>query len=267
MNKHRHLFNFAVVLLLALGMLLAPIQQIAFAEEDSPSTPEAVDAAMPPPIIEFNGLDREDYDAGGTDPFSTIPDTAGAAGHTHFLQAVNKAISLYRKDGTQIDAADMETFWSFSATGTACDGATDNHKGQPTLIYDHLFGRWVVVDVAYDTTLATTGPYYLCIAVSNSLQAPMAPAFGTYFTDTYWYYYAISTYGNGVNHHLYPDSPKLGLWSDGYYLATDLYEIDSNGQLDDPRGAKVYAFKSFRPYEWRCCLPCGRFLSGRGAWF
>ena len=50
MIKHRHLFNIAVVLLLALSMLLAPLQQIAFAEEDSPNTPEAVDAAMPPPM-------------------------------------------------------------------------------------------------------------------------------------------------------------------------------------------------------------------------
>ena len=112
MNKQKHYINLIVAVLLIFGLLAVPLQQIAFAEEDSPNTQDAVDAAMPPPILEFNGLDRVDFDPGGTDPETVFPDTTGAAGHTHYLQAVNKAIALYTKGGTQIEAVDFNTFWA-----------------------------------------------------------------------------------------------------------------------------------------------------------
>ena len=60
MNKQRQYINLIVAVMLVFGLLAAPLQQIAFAEEDRPNAPDAVDAAMPPPILEFNGLDRED---------------------------------------------------------------------------------------------------------------------------------------------------------------------------------------------------------------
>jgi hypothetical protein len=244
MKMRKHLVNLTIIMLLLLSLIVTPLQQIAFAEESNPNTPEeanepaAPDASMPPPILEFNGLDREDFDAGGTDPETVIPDTTGAAGHTHFMQAVNKAIAIFTKGGTLIDSADFNTFWSPATTGTACDGGNGFHHGQPYLMYDHLAGRWIVTDVAYDPALVADGPYYMCIAVSNSLMAPMTP--GAYFNGTYWYYYAVRVYE--FNEDFYPDSPKMGLWPDGYYLAIDLYEVDQNGLLNSPRGVKVYAF-------------------------
>ncbi|HBX69062.1 MAG TPA: hypothetical protein DEH25_06690, partial [Chloroflexi bacterium] len=231
--KHKSkLAQFSLIALLVLAAFGVLAVTTALAAD---STPQAPAATMPPPIMEFPGIARTDT---VTDTENIIPDTTGAAGHTHYLQAVNKAIALYTKNGTQIDMVEFNAFWTDATTNTACDGANGFHHGQPYLMYDHLAGRWVVVDVAYDPLLVGTGPYYLCIAVSNSLMAPMAPA--TYFNSTYWYYYAVRTYE--FNEDFYPDSPKMGLWPDGYYLATDLWQMDQFGKLVAPRGAKVFAF-------------------------
>lgn len=238
MKNKRKVTQLSAIVFLLFVVFSVLLVTTALAADSTPQSPDAPDATMPPPILEFNGLDREDFDPGGADDETIIPDTTGAAGHTHYMQAVNKAIALYTKGGTLIEAVDVNTFWAGATTNTACDGASGFHHGQPYLMYDHLAGRWVVVDVAYDPALIATGPYYLCMAVSNSLMAPMTP--GPYFNATYWYYYAVDTIE--FNERFYPDSPKMGLWPDGYYLAVDLYDVDQNGLLNSPRGAKVFAF-------------------------
>ncbi len=223
--------------LIAVGILLAALISLASSQTAWASTdaPEAT-PTMPPPIIEFPGIAWVDTSGVLTD--TLIPDTSGAAGHTHYLQAVNTSIALYRKDGTQIDIAEFNQFWNTANTGTICDSAeNDFHHGQPYVMYDHLAGRWVAVDVAYDPALIDDGPYYLCLAVSNDLMAPMTAS--VYFNSTYWYYYAIKTYHD--NQDYYPDMPKLGLWPNGYYMSIDLFDVDNNGTYWSPRGVKVYA--------------------------
>jgi hypothetical protein len=203
---------------------------------------------MPEPTIVFPGLDRTaspgDTDVNPAtgnlnDPrlIGAVPDVTGAAGFTHYLQAVNEAVAIYRKDGTLIDSATFAEFWSTSTTTTPCTVDPDlNHHGQPYVLFDHSSGRWVVADVAYADI--DNGPYYICIAVSKPAPAPLTP--GVYFDSTFWYYYTVSTINQGVPDY-YPDSPKLGLWQDGYYLAVDLIDIENNGFNRTPRGFKVWA--------------------------
>ncbi|MFC1996607.1 TolB family protein [Chloroflexota bacterium] len=242
-NKHTKSVVIAFLLIAIFGVLA--VTTVIAAE----TTPLAVDATptMPPPIIEFPGISRVDALAGtATITQTIIPDTTGAAGHTHYMQAVNTSIAIYRKDGLPpIDMVDFNTFWVDADTGTTCDSDGDVaafHQGQPYVMYDHIAGRWVVVDVAYDPISdIDTGPYYLCIAVSNSLMAPMDPVAtpGDYFNGGYWYYYAIEIFHQQEK--FYPDMPKLGLWPDGYYMSVDLFDVNNNGKAWSPRGVKVYA--------------------------
>ena len=59
MKMRKHLVNLTIIMLLLLSLIVTPLQQIAFAEESNPNTPEeanepaAPDAPMPPPILEF----------------------------------------------------------------------------------------------------------------------------------------------------------------------------------------------------------------------
>ena len=100
----------------------------ALAADPIPQATEAT-PTMPPPIIEFPGINRTQTLGG---PNTIIPDTTGAAGHTHYMQAVNTSIALYMKDGTEVEMVDFNTFWLDALTETDCDGEWGFHQGQPT---------------------------------------------------------------------------------------------------------------------------------------
>lgn len=234
----------SMFLLTAIGF---PGGTAAFASSGDAAEPAAVDA-MPAPTIVFPGLERLDNDPLDTDIFpaaptnlndprvlGAVPDTSGAAGFTHYMQAVNKMIALYRKDGTLVHSSTFANFWANSATDSLCSlDAGIYHHGQPFVMFDHLSGRWVVADVAYENI--DDGPYFVCVAVSNGLAVDPAIQ---YFDAPYWYYYALST--NQGNIEYYPDAPKLGLWPDGYYLSIDTLDVFNNGFNRTPRGVKVWA--------------------------
>jgi len=231
-----------ILLLSSLGLSYPNLAaQAAAAAEKALHSPEALSTA----IIQFPGQGRSDS---GND--ALVPDTAGAAGHLHYLQAVNEKVALYHKDGrypgestvnppsgNPLFAATFETFWATADTGTACDGGAGHHHGQPAVIYDHMAGRFVVTDIAYADI--NTGPYYICIAVSNGVTPPTPTGGSAYFNSNYWYYYALDT-NVGVYRYL-PQKPKIGLWPDGYYLSADLFDVYNSGMNLTPRGLKVWA--------------------------
>jgi hypothetical protein len=250
MKKHTLFMNLLMVCVLVLTTVGMAGSNPAEAQTADDVEPQATDA-MPEPTIVFPGIERPDNPGGDPDVYpvaapdpllndprliGAVPDTTGAAGFTHYLQAANKMVALYRKNGDLIDMQTFDDFWFSANTGTLCDsGGGPTHHGQPTVTFDHLAGRWVVADVAY--TDVDNGPYYICVAVSKPVPAPLTAA--PYFFDAYWYYYAVST--DQGNFHYYPDAPKIGLWPDGYYLAADMLDVESNGFNRTPRGIKVWA--------------------------
>lgn len=87
--KENDFINMLVVLALLLttfGLLQVRIDQVL-------ANPNAPDA-MSDSIVQIHGIPRTIVDAE-----TIVQDTTGAAGHTHYLQAVNKNIALFRKDG------------------------------------------------------------------------------------------------------------------------------------------------------------------------
>jgi hypothetical protein len=242
MKSHK-VINLFVVVLLLLVSAGTPLMRAVSAPLAGTDAPELT--TMPAPIVKFPGLARPLAD---TDPDNIVPETSGAAGISQYMQAVNKTVALFSKDGTfpgqplgtpQFSAT-FEQFWAGANTATACDGGEQtSHHGQPSVIFDHKNSRWVVLDVAYVDV--DNGPYYICVAVSNGTPTPVpaAPADPTYFTPAYWFYYAFDT-AEGIYRYL-PDSPKLGLWQDGYYLAVDLFDVYNGGMNRIPKGAKVWA--------------------------
>jgi Tol biopolymer transport system component len=223
--------------LLIIVALFAGLSGFQPAEAPALAAIEAT-ATMPPPYLEFAGIERYIYDPGEND----VPNTTGAAGHTHFLQAVNEFIALFRKDGTQVFFNTFEGFWTGALPTdplNPCNGGPGFHHSMPYVMYDHLARRWVVADVAYADM--DNGPYEICVAVSKPVPVPasLGPGDPTYFTPTYWYYYAIPT--SASQPHFKPENIKLGLWPDGYYMAADLVDIWNSGLNRTPKGAKVWA--------------------------
>jgi hypothetical protein len=224
---------------LALPAMRLTARASAPRQADEPAGPQAVQA-MPAPLASFEGLRRDQADA-AFGPDSIKPDTSGDVGITRYIQAVNTSVAIFNKVGGVIASSTFGAFWTGAATTTACD--TDvYHHGQPTVLYDHMAQRWVVMDVAYDTANINTGPYYYCIAVSNSAAVEAVDQFIGEIPDPLnppdgdWWFYTLR-----VDNYL-PSQPRMALWPDGYYVGADMLDIENNGLTRNPRGVRVWAF-------------------------
>jgi hypothetical protein len=132
-----------------------------------------------------------DCSQGSTNP-CWAADASGAVGPNDYMQSVNFALAIYRKDGTRIlGPTSSATFWKgFPAP---CGGSDE------VVLYDRQADRWFASMFGRDQT---TGWYYQCFAISTSPDP----------TGSY-YRYAFVTSKTEFN-----DYPKFGIWPDAYYM-------------------------------------------------
>ena len=146
------------------------------------------------PNPKFEGM------TGGGDP----PDTNGAVGANHYIQAVNQtSFVVWDKKGIALTPViSFESLW-VAGGAPADDDCRVRGRGDPYVTYDHLADRWVLSQLA--NHLDNTGDplQVMCIAVTKGANP---------VTDG-WYAY---TFQLGVKN----DYPKLGVWPDGYYVIT-----------------------------------------------
>lgn len=143
-------------------------------------------SSIPPALVSFDGMSNTT----GVNP----PDTVGDVGPNHYVQMVNSRIQVFDKSGTSVfGPVDINTLWT--GFGGACE---NENAGDPVVLHDQIADRWLI------TQFTAAGPeYFNCVALSQNND----PA-GAY------YRYAFST---GT---FFPDYPKYGVWSDGYYIST-----------------------------------------------
>lgn len=162
---------------------------------------------IPGPIISFPGMN---FGANGN---GWPPDTNGDVGPNHYMQTVNTSVGIYNKaTGAAISTVSFNTFFQ-GPVGTPCDASND---GDPVVMYDAQVDRWIVTDFAWGTF--STGPYYECIAVSQTGD-PVAGG---------WYFYALRADTGGFTGYL-NDYPKLGVWSDGWYMTANMFQQNPPG--------------------------------------
>ena len=126
-------------------------------------------------------------------PSSAPPDTSLAVGDTQVVQWTNPVFAVFNKSSGQLQAGPIlgSTIWS-SLSGP-CAGGT---AGIELIVqFDKVHHRWLLTE-----NTVNGPPYNSCVAVSTG-----PDALGTY----YLYQFPQGT--------LLPDSPKWGVWSNGYY--------------------------------------------------
>jgi hypothetical protein len=130
-----------------------------------------------PPIVNWQGT------TGNASP----PDPSGAAGPSHYVQAVNLRYTVYNKTGTILGGPyALNSLWA---------GSTND--GDPVVMYDRYADRWFVQQF--------NGNDLILVAVSTG-----SNPLGTYYTYTF-----IPKPGD------FPDYPKFSIWSDGYYCTSN----------------------------------------------
>jgi hypothetical protein len=143
--------------------------------------------SIPTPSLNFDGLGNLDS--------LILPDVNGDVGTDYYVQVVDLHYQIWDKTGQSIyGPAPLDEIWS--GFGSPCEG---NTAANPLLLYDTLADRWVLGQYT------TSSPYGMCLAVSKS-----SDPFGTYRR----YFFSLST-------DVYYDSPRLGVWPDGYYIGAN----------------------------------------------
>jgi hypothetical protein len=125
-------------------------------------------------------------------------DVNGSVGTTQYVQYTNWRFAVYDKTTGKKTLGPTAEANLWTALGGPCAASND---GDIIVLFDKKASRWVFTHHA----TPKTGGFYQCFAVSKT-----ADATGAY------YLYAFQLTND------FPDYPKLGVWADGYYLATNL---------------------------------------------
>jgi len=127
------------------------------------------------------------------------PDTDGDVGPNHYFQMVKSSFAIWDKQGTLLyGPAANKTIWSDFPGPWHSLTWTD-----PIVLYDHLNDRWLASAMVYDLY----NEYFEMIAVSAT-----PDPLGEWHCYSLWF-------------DVMPDYPKFGVWSDGYYLTINEWEI------------------------------------------
>jgi len=171
--------------------LIGPRRESVAASASAPITP-----AAPTVGTSFDTVGR------GFSTFSVgsaPPDPNSAVGPTQIVTVVNTGMTVQSKTGT-ILYGPAKTNAVFVGFGGFCESTND---GDAVVRYDRLADRWVLTQFA--NVRSSTGPYYECVAVSQTNDA----------TGT-WNRYAFEFAD-------FPDYPKLSVWPDAYYITYNMF--------------------------------------------
>jgi hypothetical protein len=133
------------------------------------------------------------------------PDTTGAVGATQYVQWVNVSLAVFDKATGALTYGPVAGNTLFQSLGGAC--ATSN-DGDPIVQYDKAANRWVLSQFAVPTGSAG---YWQCVAVSQTSDA----------TGGYYLY--------AFQYPQFNDYPKMGVWSDGYYVTFNMFTSTFQG--------------------------------------
>jgi Fibronectin type III domain len=181
---------------------------------------------MPGPLLTFEGMNSAQSGC-----MCLPPDTDGDVGPNHYVQSVNSSIKIFDKNGNPLNGANGTTYNSLFLTlvGTPCSGF---NNGDGFVFYDHVADRWVASDFAFPGTLPGAGPFYQCVAVSQTAD----PVSGG------WFLYAIQH--DPANPTWIGDYPKFAFWNSGGSPAQNAYYLTIN-LFDGPtlafEGVRVFA--------------------------
>lgn len=200
---------------------VVPMRIFRTERPDAPPTDDPVaqtgpvETLTPTPSLFFGGLTSDDnFAAFGLRVMP--PDTDGDVGPNHYVQIVNNLVRVFDKSGTPLTAAlTLGSLFTGAGISAACANRND---GDPIALYDPLADRWLLSQFC---TVANPFNHQL-IAISKTSDAA-----GAYFL-----------YDFGMPNNKFNDYPKLGVWTDAYYMTDNQFNQAGTAFL----GAGAFAF-------------------------
>ncbi|MCM3873951.1 MAG: proprotein convertase P-domain-containing protein, partial [Pyrinomonadaceae bacterium] len=160
------------------------------------------------------------------------PDTNAAVGPNHVVITCNAGFQVFSKTGVA-----LTPLTKISTLLAGIPGAADD-DGDPIVLYDGLADRWLISQFRLTLTNNSTHEHVAISKTSDPLGA--------------YYAYDFLLTPNRVG-----DYPHLGVWPDGYYMATNdfntaltaflgagLYSLERNKMLAGDPTAKIIGFNT-----------------------
>jgi hypothetical protein len=164
------------------------------------------------------------------------PDCNGASGPNHFMQTINSVYAIYSKAGALLAGPTNLNLLFGSVTGATCN------DGDPIVLYDEQANRWLVVEFSI-----CGANDYMLVAVSQTNDPTGS-----------WHRYSFDVDDM-------PDYEKIGIWQDGYYMATnnsaagkkDIYVMERTKMLSGLTAQMVGFDNPWRPttIDGFMCVP------------
>src|SRR5213594_3914405 len=163
----------------------------------------AVASAPSPTGLSFDGVG---VGLAGFSPSSNPPDVNGRVGSTQYVQWNNTSFAVFDKTTGALQYGPAAGNTLFQTLGGLCASHND---GDPVVSYDILAGRWVLSQFVVGG--GQTDYSHQCIAVSAT-------------SDATGEYYLYDFQTDPVN---FVDYPHTGVWPDGYYMSTHVFNATS----------------------------------------
>ena len=161
-------------------------------------------------VSSFEGIDATQL---SNPQFDVDPN--GAIGTRQFMEWTNAYFQAYDK----VTSAPVWSKPQQAATPWQKNGITacNNIVLDGVILFDRLASRWVIA--AHTSTLNN---YNYCVAISNTDDLTSGSL--AWFTYVFPLNALLGT--NPQGNVYFPDWPKIGTWSDGYYVAFDLNDLN-----------------------------------------
>jgi hypothetical protein len=164
------------------------------------------------------------------------PDANAVSGPSHIMQTINSVYAIYSKTGSLLAGPTNLNLLFGSVTGATCN------DGDPIILYDEQAARWLVVEFS----ICGSNDYML-VAVSQTNDPTGS-----------WHRYSFDVDDM-------PDYEKIGIWQDGYYMATnnsgsgkkDIYVMERTKMLSGLTAQMVGFDNPWRPttIDGFMCVP------------
>src|SRR5436190_256457 len=164
-----------------------------------------------------SGFDGIGIGLGAFSPSSNPPDVNGRVGATQYVQWNNTSFAVFDKATGALLYGPAAGNTLFQSLGAPCSTHND---GDPVVSYDLLAGRWILSQFVVG---ASPSYSHQCIAVSVS-------------DDALGSYYIYDFVTDPVN---FVDYPHTGVWPDGYYMTTHVFNAAGTAQV----AARVHVFE------------------------
>jgi hypothetical protein len=196
---------------------IRPQPPVQPAEPDTTPIQTSAGAVLSAPTSTGVGFDGVGVGLGGFSPTSNPPDVNGRVGATQYVQWNNTSLAVFNKTTGALLLGPLAGNMLFQSLGGACASHND---GDPVVMYDVLAGRWILSQFV---VVASPNYSHQCVAVSVTGDA----------TGSYYLYDFVTDATNFV------DYPHIGVWSDGYYMTTHVFNAAGTAQV----AARVNVFE------------------------